>query len=222
MIRRMKPVAIAYLVAVHAALLVLFLRSETGLPPAMQPAVRAPAQAFLAEMRYIHRYLDPNIPAGAVLFAGDSITQYLPTGAVAPSAVNLGIAGQRSDQLLESMEGYASMTRARAVVLMIGTNDLLQGQEAGIGDRYRAIVQKVPSAVPALLVAVPPVRGKDRGPLVRAAREACGRRAGCRFVDPFAEGTDLLGDGVHLSPAGNAMLVQALKGALAAAGVPAP
>jgi hypothetical protein len=203
----MKAMVALYLLALHLVLGVALLK-----PGALARVWLGQSEQvrFIVEMRHIHGRTDPLVPAGAVIFLGDSITQFLPVSAIAPLSVNYGISGQRSDQLLESMDRYASMARASAVVVMIGTNDLYQGREQGLEARYRAILAKVPAGVPVVLSGIPPMAGKDVRPLVGAARSACQADVRCRFVDA-AVTPDMLTDGVHLSARGYAAWVAALR-----------
>lgn len=205
----------AYLVALHLALALLVAKGDfpyrIGLRLGLVEARDSP---FVGEMQNVHKRTDPHVPAGAVIFFGDSITQSLTASSVAPLAVNYGISGQRSDQLLRSMKGYASMSRASAVVVMIGTNDLHQGREQGLEERYRAILAKVPAGVPVVLSGIPPMAGKDSSPLVEAARHACSAHPRCRFVDAGIT-PDMLADGVHLGAEGYAVWAAALRQALA-------
>lgn len=204
-----------YLIAVHVAFVALLVSANVPQRIAVRLGLLdEPDWPGIALMREVHRAQDATVPAGAVIFLGDSITQGLATAAVAPLSVNFGISGQRSDQLLQSMDGYRSMTRASAVVLMIGTNDLLHGRERGLGERYRAILAKIPPAVPVVMNGVPPMARLDVRPAVEAARTACAQRPGCFFVDAYsamAERPGMLSDGVHLTPAGYAVWISLLR-----------
>jgi lysophospholipase L1-like esterase len=231
----------AYLLLLHAVVVVALV--ETDLLP--QAAVRlglrdaAPeTDPMIPAMRAIHARTDAQVPEGATLFVGDSHTMSLATAAVAPLAVNYGIGSQRSDQLLETMPLYRSMSRAAAVVITIGTNDLLQGRAAGIGERYRRLLAAVPPGRAIVLSSVPPIarpvawgrqfEPADVRPLVDAARAACKAVPRCTFVDAYAALTDagapragvLLDDGVHLSVLGYEAWAQALRSALGSRAIP--
>lgn len=117
------------------------------------------------------------------------------------------------------------MGRARRVVVLIGTNDLLQLRSDGIEQRYRAVLAKVPARIQVTLVSVPPLDVKiasaqDVRAVVQASRRACAADARCTFVDAHAalsleDGTPqpgvLLPDGIHLSSAGYARLIRLLR-----------
>ena len=186
----------AYLLAIHAALALAAYRLT--LEP---PVVRM--------LRDTHRQQDPQVPPGAVVFLGDSITQGLAAAAVASLSINYSISGQRSDQLLKSLEQYPSLSRASAVVLTIGTNDVVQGRVADLAQTYAEILRAVPAAVPVLMNTIPPIRGEHAEGALRAraaAVEACARDARCRLVDLHAaalsHGNALAEDGVHLTESG--------------------
>lgn len=210
----MKPAPLAYLVLLHVALAALVVKGDFVHRAALRLGMSQESDApFIEDMRRLHEWSDPHVPNGAVIFLGDSITQALPTAAVAPLSVNYGIAGQRSDQLLKSMSLYHSMARARAVVVMIGTNDVWQGKEGGLEGRYRAILSKVPAGVPVLFNSIPPISGRDTAHIVQAARLACLDSVRCTFLDTNAAlraPDSLAADGIHLSQAGYRRWIEAL------------
>jgi lysophospholipase L1-like esterase len=164
--------------------------------------------------------MDAAVPEGAVLFFGDSNTFTLVTAAVAPLAVNFGIGSLRSDQLQAAMPIYRSMARARAVSIMIGTNDVLTGAEDGLEDRYRGIIDQVPEGVPVILSSIPPInrpglQDRARYAALRASWAAYRR---CRFVDLHSalDGLPdaLTDDGVHLDVRGYEVWCELLRQAL--------
>lgn len=210
-----KPVLIVYIVAVHLALLALAISSGFPTRAAVRLGLSTPADhPAIAYMRAAHARTDDAIQAGATIFLGDSITMGLNASAVASPAVNYGISGLRTDHLLEFMDAYRSMERAARIVLMIGTNDMLQRRGDGLKDRYRRILRKIPSGVPVTLSSIPPSTQFDPLPAVSAAREACASDSRCEFVDAHAALDSpgaLLPDGVHLSHHGYELLTQALS-----------
>lgn len=211
-----------YLIALHLLLGLALVQSDFRQRIAARLGFEVAGDAaFISTLRRIHAQMDASVPAGATLFLGDSITMALATAAVAPHAVNYGIGSQRSDHLLESMQAYRAIERAGAVVIAIGVNDLLQGRTAGIELRYQDILRAVPAAVRVVLSSPTPVAEIEPGRQVAvrdAARRACVARPGCTFVDGYAllssSPGSLLPDGVHLSPAGYALWIPALRQAL--------
>jgi len=211
-----------YLIALHLAVgWILFKTDVWERAAAKAGFATSPEQSFIPAIREIHKQMDASVPAGATIFLGDSITMALATAAVAPHAVNFGIASQRSDHLLESMGLYKSLQRAGAVVISIGVNDLLQNREPGIEHRYREILQAVPSSVLVVMNSVTPITQVPESRQIAArdaARQACLARPGCRFVDAFellsAASGSLLPDGVHVAAAGYALWIPAMQKAL--------
>jgi lysophospholipase L1-like esterase len=174
----------------------------------------------IAWLQAAHSRMDVSVPAGSVLFLGDSNTFTLVTAAVAPLSVNYGIGSLRSDQLLAAMPIYHSMTRARAVSIMIGTNDVLEGLSAGLQDRYARILDQIPSGVSVVLSSIPPIERPGLREQAQQAAQAA-RRASegrCRFVDLHSalEGIPgaLTDDGVHLDVKGYAIWAELLRRAL--------
>lgn len=184
----MKRVAlIAYLLALHVAVGWLAWKLD-----------HRPSR--LAFMREAHARMDATIPDGACIFLGDSITQGLAVSAVCDKAVNLGIGGQTTDQLAESMEGYRALPRASRIFVMIGVNDRTPGD-----------FQRVASLLPPVpVVWSAPTRGS-----IEPARKACASLPRCRFVDTPALlaplGDAAYTDGLHFSPAGYSAWIAALR-----------
>lgn len=228
----------AYLVMLHALLAVVLLKTDFLPRAAERLGIYTPPapeeEWIIPRMREVHKQMDPAVPANATVFLGDSITMALATSAVAANSVNYGIGWQRSDQLLKSMEDYSAIQRASRVVVTIGTNDLLQGREAGIEARYKSILAKIPLSVPVVMNSVPPIgdvtfhghKVDDAAvrEVVATAQNVCKADPRCRFVnthDVLSTGGKptpgvLLADQIHLSPAGYQMWIDAMKPAVAA------
>ena len=100
----------------------------------------------IAKMLQHQRWMDDAIPAGAVIFLGDSITQGLATAAVAPTSINYGIGTSTTADLIGALPTYKSLERAGTVVLAIGINDLARGMRSDLTSRYQQIVATLPSA----------------------------------------------------------------------------
>lgn len=191
------------------------------MPPLDEHAIDAHA----ALVRNVHVPLDRQAPVGATVFLGDSHTEMLLVSAIAPLAVNHGVSGQSSEELLRSMELYPSLQRGSVVVVTTGTNDLNQRRSAGIGERYRAILSKIPSHVSVVVSSIPPNARHDARPVVNEARIACAADRRCTFVDAFAslssDGLPLPGvlraDGVHLSDEGYRIWSEQLQRAIVTA-----
>ncbi len=181
-------------------------------------------------MMTYHRYMDGNIPEGAVLFIGDSITQGLCTAAVWECSVNYGIGSDTTVGVLQRLPDYSSMSRAGAVVIAIGVNDLARRDNAEILDNYKKIMEAVPRQTPLLFSAVLPIdervkeNKEDRNPRIRELNQGladlCKMDNRCSFLDStpdLADDTGNLnpsyhvGDGVHLNTEGYALWITALR-----------
>jgi lysophospholipase L1-like esterase len=194
-------------------------------------------QGFLAEAR-----------AGGidVLFLGDSITDGWRSGGravwderFAPlKAANFGLSGDRTQHLLWRLQnGELDGIRPRAVVLMIGTNNVGQKKDpepaasasAGVGAVVAEIRKRQPQARVLLLGVFPrgerpddPLRGQVREINEAIRRLDDGGRAvryldiGAAFLQP--DGTisrEIMGDFLHLTPRGYAIWADAIREPLA-------
>lgn len=210
-----RAAVVTYLIALHALVAVALIA------PGHLRQFRKAENPHIAEMRVVHGRMAPTIPDGAAIFLGDSITEGMAVTAVAPHAVNLGIGGLRTDQLLDLLPTYP-LDRAGAVYLMIGINDLGQRRAGGIADRIGAIAAGLPER-PIVWTGVMPVR-PDVAPREavdaanHAIQAACSTMAHCRYVDP----TPLLApngtwdqsaylDAVHLNGEGYRRWIKALR-----------
>ncbi|GAC1570905.1 MAG: hypothetical protein NVS3B7_00340 [Candidatus Elarobacter sp.] len=172
-----------------------------------------------------------------ILFLGDSITDFFPTRGkdvwdreIAPlgSVANFGISGDRTQYLLWRIRnGELDGSGARAVVLMIGTNNLDAATPADVAHGVAAIVRtirtRLPNATIVLNALLPrstpddPLRAKTADVNARIARLADGVHV--RWLDPgpgFVDAQrrippELLPDGLHPSSAGYGVWAAALR-----------
>ena len=181
-----------------------------------------------------HLRRDAQLPPGSVLIIGDSHVQGLAVTAVAPLAVNLGIGNDTTVGVLDRLPRYTSLATARAVILAIGFNDLARRDPPAIAQNARAILDLIPDRVPVLWSSVFPVDEEPRSltgyeerirHLNHLLADVVGARPGSRFLDThalLADSTGTLpdalhcGDGIHLSEAGYALWIDALRKGLAA------
>ena len=214
----MRPwLTLTYLAAVHALLGMAVLKSSTVVQPLLTLGIDPPAyRAVILSNRISHQRRDRQVPPGADVFLGDSLTASMVVANVSPVAVNFGIGGQRTDHLLEFLPSLHSLGRAGRVFLMIGTNDVVQGRTAGLHERYDRLLAALPAGVPVVMSSAPPVRGREVQATQAAAdaRAACSKVARCTFVDVHAalrgDPEVLEEDGVHLSAHGYEVLRKAL------------
>lgn len=215
-IRGMRPAWTAYLVALHLAVAVVAVHDR--IPQRLAIKLGLSPKEDWSGVQWLHEVnlaRDPQVPSGSVVFLGDSITQSLAVSAVSPVAVNYGISGQRADQLLQYIGSYGALNRARAVVVMVGTNDVRQGRGDSLPDLYRSILSAIPSHVPVILSG--PAGNMPQA--VSAAGQACLSDPRCVFVDASAMPPgSLLPDGLHLSSSGYAAWAEKLRSALSGVG----
>lgn len=207
-----------YVLAAHALIAVMLLHSDFLSRVRWHLGVAEEEAPLILTMRRVHVQMDPLVPAGSSIFLGDSLTMGLVASTIAPNAVNYGIGHQRSDQLLQSMDLYRSLATAGKVFVVIGTNDLLQGRDHGLEDRYRAILRKIPQSVPVVMADPPPSELIEPTRLTKAAaaaRKACNADPRCKFVDLFGAMRGQPGvlqeDGVHLAPKGYSIMISQLR-----------
>jgi lysophospholipase L1-like esterase len=171
-----------------------------------------------------------------VVFLGDSIAAFFPTrGAdawsseIAPlgDVADFGIVGDRTQFVLwRVLHGELDPTGARAVVLMVGTNNLAAAPPAAVASGIAAIVAAVRARLPDAVVIVEAIlpRGAPGNPLREKAAAVNARVAaladgvhvrwldvGPQFLAP--DGTippGLMPDGLHPSEAGYEIWAAAL------------
>lgn len=172
---------------------------------------------------------------GGVVFAGDSIIEQWPTRVVdfpRLKAVNRGINGDTSRELLFRLPKDVLACQPSAVVILIGTNDLSANvPPRRIASFIRRIVDKIErfgGGIPVVLCRVLP-RAKAPGGFPEKIRElnsqidrlAAGREhvSICDAFTPLAneDGScreDSFVDGLHLNAAGYGTLAKALNSVL--------
>jgi len=184
-------------------------------------------------LRY-HLRMDGNVPDGSVLFIGDSLVQGLCCDAVACPSVNYGIGSDTTDGVLERLPKYRSVSRASAVVLVIGSNDLDRRGDDEIIENYRRILAAIPRSVPVACNAILPVNERllpasDRGANARIQsfnarlKALCEGDSRCVFLDAGPRLVDSEGnlstplqdgDGVHPNSDGNRIWIEELRAAV--------
>ena len=237
-----KKIAIVlYLAGLHAAVAALLVQGGWAVRLAARLGWReAPNLGdprFVRIMLDCQRRQDGNIPDGAAIFIGDSLVQGLCVAAVAPNAVNLGIAGDTTAGVLQRLPAHPALARAGLIVLAVGINDVGVLPNREIARNWEAIAGRLPPEVPVIFCAVLPVdervkpgwRGLNRDviqPLNRELEARVRSRPGGRWVDAGPRLADAAGqlragfhdgDGLHLNSAGNAVWIAELRAALAAA-----
>ena len=175
--------------------------------------------------------MDANIPDGAVIYIGDSLTQGLCVTAVTTPSVNFGIGNDTTIGVLKRLPEYHSLERASVCVIAIGVNDLKRRGNEEIIINYSLILQTIPPHLPLIFSAILPLDERVRDDLsgwntrikelnsgLKALCEAQSPK--CTFVDAGPKLADSSGnlrkeyhesDGVHLNGVGNAIWIKELK-----------
>ncbi|MCP5002955.1 MAG: hypothetical protein GY941_03255 [Planctomycetes bacterium] len=231
-----KQIAVIYLIGIHVLLTIVLLKSnfidrvqsKLGIQQAeLHPEI---TQHFHRRLCY-HRRMDGNVPDGAVIFIGDSITQGLCVSATVSPSVNYGIGSDTTVGVLQRLPNYRSIDRASAIVLAIGINDITRRSNDEILENYRNIIEQIPKTTPVVFSAVLPLdensrdkwqgRNQDRirglnssmKHLAKAERHVFFVDAGPLLVDRSGNLADKYhsGDGIHLNSEGNAIWIDVLK-----------
>jgi GDSL-like Lipase/Acylhydrolase family len=164
-----------------------------------------------------------------VVFIGDSITEGapLPAKICDRSTIDAGIGGFDAAAYSLILDKIGNF-RAAAIVVALGTNDARRNHIADFLKDYQSLVQALEPRSPTLILAgVPPIEDGsfsewlDKGRAGRINKDiaAIARQRGHRFVDLGAalSGRRVTKDGVHLSPTGYSLWVDALRTNVAAA-----
>lgn len=197
-----------------------------------QQAAKDKVEFYQQSLEIMYQRQAQNLPAGSLLFFGDSQIQGLAVTAISPKAVNFGIGHQQLRQLAQTISNYPGLARADKIIIGIGINDLLQ---ATVPEPEQAIAKLLTAlqccSDKVVLLSVLPVNettlGKP-GLNQRITRfnqhfKAAALTAGTRYIelsDTYADGGGHLsanydlGDGLHLSRAGYAAMIQQIKSEL--------
>lgn len=188
--------------------------------------------AYYDRITTYHSRMDGNVPKGATLFIGDSITQGLATSAITKLSVNYGIGSDTTLGVLNRIKVYKSINRAKAIVIAIGVNDLNKRGDEKIVSNFKNIFDLLPSDMPIILSAVLPVDEKVqsmRTKNIRISRlnelllSLSDRYNNVVFMNAgsLLQGSDEnlksdlhVGDGVHLNTAGYKIWIEQIKTAL--------
>ena len=225
----------AYFIILHILLAVFILKydliSHTQSIPRIKKNTPESTPHFKRMLTY-HKWMDGNVPYGAVIFIGDSITQGLAVSAVFPKSVNYGIGSDTTIGVLERLSSYKSLTRAKAIVIAIGVNDLNQHNNAEIIENFKKILNKLPINIPIIISAILPIDDKIEkriGGNIRinnlniSITSLCNKYKNVHFLntktllidsDFNLSDTYHIGDGIHLNTSGYNIWINKLKQAL--------
>ena len=143
------------------------------------------------------------------------------------AAVNFGVNGMTvpndAAYLIDAIKREESGDEAQElIVVMLGTNDLLEGKSAGqITDRMAEFLTSLSEANKPILLIAPPllqsgewvqcetVRAESQN--LRERYHELAAKAGYLFADAGEGGIEMTFDGVHFSPAGHAAFAKKLE-----------
>lgn len=223
----------AYGVLVHALLAVALAKPDWLLRWRNQLLGRgSEVPAWYADLHGFYQRQDQQLPPGRLVFIGDSHVQSLAVATLSTDAVNWGIGGDTSAALRQRAH-YHRLADARAIVLVIGSNDLGLRDDASILTNVQALLRQW-APVPVLLSTILPVDDRSNPRLqarpARLARLApayaalCQQFSHCQLLDSyqlFADHDGRLpviwheGDGIHLNASGYERWRRAIALALA-------
>jgi len=235
-----KRITSTSIVCIHLFLCLVFLTSgcsqHVDQKSDTTPTKKTPSEItqHFKRMLCYHARMDGNVPDGAVIFIGDSITQGLCVSAIACPSVNYGIGSDTTVGVLKRLPSYKSIQRASAIVIAIGINDMRYRSNEDILRNYAAIAKQIPEDVPVIFSAVLPIdeevrdqwqgRRRARIKALNADLETLTKQhenlffvdAGPLLVDENGNLADQyhVGDGVHLNTAGNAIWIEELRRAI--------
>jgi len=194
-------------------------RIEHRVRPMIQPGPCSPQQPLyeaevLQQSRRTQQFND------VIVFLGDSQTVGFATSNLAGRTENFGISGDTLEGLLTRVPRY-QLAGAKAVVVEIGTNNLVQHQTAGFEEKYNRLLEMLPPKLTITALAVTPltqaastefkITTESIKTLNDEIKSSCGQHINCHYLDlwhllalsdgsinsQYAEG-----DGLHLSTAG--------------------
>jgi len=230
----LRKLGIAYLFMIHILLALILVRSDfiESVGYKLGVSTTPELSAYYDLITTYHFRMDGNVPEGASLFIGDSITQGLATSAIANLSVNYGIGTDTTLGVLNRVPKYKSLSRAGSVVLAIGVNDLRRRSNEEIVTNYKDILDSLPENIPVVVSAILPVDERVQGVNFENKRisrvnklllELVGEYDNVTFSDAgkALRGLDNnlkldfhVGDGVHLSSDGYQVWIRELRQAL--------
>lgn len=188
---------------------------------------------FQEKMHRYHQAIDSHVAQGTVLFIGDSITQGLATSAITSPSVNYGIGSDTTQGIIDRLPLYESISRSKAVVLAIGTNDIYRKiDKLEILQNYKNILDSITSDVPIIAVSILPIgsgisnrhyNNDNISALNDEIKKLSLAYDNVAYVDAHAAFTDEagflnpafhVGDGLHLGKEGQSLLIDQLKDAI--------
>lgn len=193
------------------------------------------SQYYVKQILAFNARKDLNMPANAVLFYGDSMVQGLAVQNAHTRAVNYGIGHATSQDVAQQFREHRNTSEAAAIVIAVGINDIAHGSANQVLPAYRDALENIPETVPVIISKIMPVSetALRRSGLSKTVAEVnlgldeictANRRVQCLDAGQLLSDSDgnlarqyHTGDGLHLSPLGNAIWLEQLKRVVTAA-----
>lgn len=232
--RSLRKLGVIYLLMLHILVALMLAKSDFIDKAGYKFGVYTAPElsSYYDRITTYHFRMNGNVPDGATIFIGDSITQGLATSAISKLSVNYGIGSDTTLGVLNRVRKYESLTRANAIVLAIGVNDLRRRNDEKIIANYEDILSSLPKYIPIVVSAILPVDERVQSVNSENKRitrvnallnELAGAYDNVTFSDAgiLLRGSDNnlkanfhVGDGVHLSSDGYQIWIQELRRAL--------
>jgi len=182
---------------------------------------------YFYTMVAFHQRIDKNLAPKRVLFIGDSLTQGLAVSSITSNAVNYGIGNDTTVGVIDRLPLYQSIESSELVVLAIGLNDFKYRSAEQILNNFNVILLTLSSARQVVISAILPVdesaqqdfKNTEIRQLNASLAELSLNFPNADFVnfsDKLSVSGNLnylyhIGDGIHLSKAGNDIWINSLK-----------
>lgn len=242
--RSAQVIGILYVIFLHLLIAIFLVKTDfmvrAGKTLGWLPPAERSVEFYQALIATAGRGTD--IRPDETVILGDSIMAGLGARAFEPHIRNLALGGMTTHTLRELLPFLPGLARAHGAIIGIGVNDLKYRPPEIIARDFTDLLGLLPVNLPLVLVAILPVdernaeirtrkylRNNQIAALNARIEPLCHARPLCRYLDNTQAMTDAagnlrgqyhIGDGWHLSPAGNLILMEKLH--LAAAQWPVP
>ncbi len=237
--RYARIIIILYVIFLHLVIAILLVKTDFTIRAGKTLGWLPPAERSVEFYHQMMTLAGQGMPVRGdeIVILGDSIMAALPPHDIGPHIRNLAVGGMTTHTLQELLSLLPALATARGAIIGIGVNDLKYRSPEIIAHDFTALLGRLPSTLPLILVAILPV--DERNTAIRSRsylrnqpiitlnahiEHACQARPLCRFLDNAQAMADSagnlrnpyhIGDGWHLSSAGNQVLVENLRVVLA-------
>jgi lysophospholipase L1-like esterase len=98
----------------------------------------------------------PATRAGAVVFLGDSITQLCPWDTYVPGAINAGVSGNETGQMLARFDADVLAHEPSVLVMLGGTNDIRHLDSADTANLFAIVARAKAADIRVIVATLPP------------------------------------------------------------------